>query len=144
MFGFKKFIKLSKACLVCALVGIGLKAMNATKLSALEGERTYFLDSPSSQALIKTELSLFELARVKGECVSFEYEGTMSALSEEILSKYDAELQFIEEVDGIISYYAYTPLWREGLQINGYTVNLHIALSQARCVVGTPIIFGGF
>ncbi len=144
MFGVKKFFKISKACAVCVLAGIGLKAMSATRLSALEGDRTYFLDSPSSQALIKKELSLADLVRVKGECVSFEFEGTKSALSEKILRQYDAELQFTEEVEGVLSYYAYTPLWSDGVQINGHTVNLHIALSKTHCVVGTPIIFGGF
>lgn len=151
MYRFKNFICVSVACLFCLLFGLGVKAANVSRLSVLKGERTYFLDSASSQGLRKTELSLAELGRVKGECVQFNlktYEGgryeTSEKIAQSILDKFQAKLLFTEEVGGIVSYYAYTPLWQDGLFLQGERVNLHIALSQTRCVVGTPVIFGGY
>lgn len=151
MYRLKNFAFVSVACLFCLLMGVGVKITNFSRLSALKGERTYFLDSASSQGLMKTELALFEIGRVKGECVQFDlqsYDGGRYATNEEIvrniLEKYRAKTLLIEEVDGIVSYYAYTPIWQDGLLLQGERINLHIALSKSRCVVGTPIIFGGY
>lgn len=147
----KNFICVSLSCLFCLLLGVGVKAANVSRLSALKGERTYFLDSASSQGLSKTELSFAELGRVKGECVQFDlqaYEGGRYATNEEIvqslLRKFQAKTRFVEEVNGTVSYYAYTPLWQDGLILRGERVNLHIAISSSYCVVGTPVIFGGY
>ena len=151
MYRLKNFICVSLSCLFCLLLGVGVKAANVSRLSALKGERTYFLDSASSQGLSKTELSLAELGRVKGECVQFDlqaYEGGRYATNEEIvqsiLRKFQAKTRFVEEVNGTVSYYAYTPLWQDGLLLQGERVNLHIAISSSHCVVGTPVIFGGY
>ena len=151
MYRLKNFICVSLSCLFCLLLGVGVKAANVSRLSVLKGERTYFLDSASSQGLSKTELSLAELGRVKGECVQFDlqaYEGGRYATNEEIvqsiLRKFQAKTRFVEEVNGTVSYYAYTPLWQDGLLLQGERVNLHIAISSSHCVVGTPVIFGGY
>ena len=101
MYRLKNFICVSLSCLLCLLLGVGVKAANVSRLSALKGERTYFLDSASSQGLSKTELSFAELGRVKGECVQFDlqaYEGGRYATNEEIvqsiLRKFQAKTRF--------------------------------------------------
>lgn len=151
MYRLKNFVFISVACLFCLSVGVGVKIMNLSRLSELKGERTYFLDSASSQCLLKTQLTLSEIGRVKGECVQFDlqnYDGGRYATSEEIarniLERYKAKTLLTEEVDRIVSYYAYTPLLQGGLFLQGVRINLHIAISQTRCVVGTPVIFGGY
>ena len=143
----KNFIKLtlalvfSLACLFC------VKATFASRLSFLQGERAYYLDSASSQSLIKTELTAWDLFRVQGESVCFtikeETEKTED-FARSLVSRHGGEILFMEEIDGTVSYYAYIPAWGQGIALYGKQVNLHIAVSEKQCKVGTPIIFGGF
>ncbi len=151
MFKIKQFLYASLACVLCLLLAVGIKSGAVCKLSALPGRRVFFLDSASSQALVKTQLSIADLGRVKGECVYVDlqaYEGGRYEMKEEIvrgiLNRYQAKLLFTEGTDGACSYYAYTPLFAEGLSLQGVRINLHVAISQTQCAVGTPIIFGGF
>lgn len=150
-YSVKKFVYLAAAVAFSLALAIGIRAVSVSKLSAIKGERTFFLDSASSQALMKTELALSDLGRVKGECVSFAintFDGGRYALSEdiatEIATRYGAEIQFIEECAEVTSFYAYTARWQDFILVGGKPVNLHIAVSKEKCVVGTPIIFGGF
>ena len=152
------FIYRLKNCICVALalvfslfIAVGVKTANISRFSALEGERTFFLGSASSQALIKTELRLSDLNKVKGECVSFaleDYEGGMYLLSEDIASaiaeEFDAKILFKETCANVTSYYCYTPRWQDTILIEGQPINLHVAVSNERCAVGAPIIFGGF
>ena len=144
---FGNFIKLSLAlvfslsCLFC------VKATFVSRLSFLQGERAYYLDSASSQSLIKTELTAWDLFRVQGESVCFtikeETEKTED-FARSLVSRHGGEILFMEEIDGTVSYYAYIPAWGQGIALYGKQVNLHIAVSEKQCKVGTPIIFGGF
>ena len=147
LYRLKNFVCVSITVLFVVLVFVGVKSAHISRLSAWKGDRTFFLDSASSQGLMKKELSFADLGRVKGECVSFqikENEGGMSALKQKILEEYDAEILFMEKTGEVESYYCYTTLWQGGIFLNGVLVNLHFAFSQTQCVVGTPIIFGGF
>ena len=121
-------------CLLCVY------AFSSTKLSKLQGERMFFLNSASSQGLRKEKLSLQDLFRVKGECVRVKGELT----AEEIFSLYGAKVCFVEKTSGFISYYCYTDRWADGLFLQGRKINLHIAVSECQMVVGTPIIFDGY
>ena len=143
--GLKNFIVLLLACLFAACACVGVKALGACRLSALGGERTFYLDSLSSQALIKRELSLPDLFRVRGESVVFEVDKN-TAVVEEIIGYYGGELLFSENACGVVSYYIYVPAWGGGVAVGGRLVNLHIANDEGagRCAVGTPLIFGGF
>lgn len=146
----KNFIKLtlavafSLACLFC------VKSAHLSRLSFLQGERAYYLDSLSSQSLVKTKLTAWDLFRVQGESVCFEIKeekgekGEKEAFARSLVAKLDGEILFIEEIAGTRSYYAYVPKWGQGITLYGKQVNLHIALSEENCKVGTPIIFGGF
>ena len=151
MYRLKGFV----CALLAVMIGIGccilVKASNLTRLSDIEGTRTYFLDSASSQGLQKTTLSLLDMTRVKGECVQTELVAytdgkTLSKedIAEEITQKYNAEVVFFEEVGGILSCYAYVADWSDGVWLYGKKVNLHVAVGEACLSVGTPIIFGGF
>ena len=147
----KNFICVVLAVLFCLFFAVGVKSAVVTRFADIEGERVYFLDSASSQGLRKTTLSLTDLTRVKGECVFTEistFDGGMSLTKEElaqnIAARYGAEILFQEEVCGVVSYYAYTTRWQDGLYINGVKINLHIAVGEECLAVGTPIIFDGF
>ncbi|MBQ8295869.1 MAG: hypothetical protein IJX87_05495 [Clostridia bacterium] len=119
---------------------------NVCKFSALEGERTFYLGSASSQGLQAQTLTLRDLPYVKGESVAFSVEQGVGkeALAAEIAKKYDAEIVFTESVCGVTSYYACSERWQESVTLYGKKINLHIAVSEEKCVVGCPIIFGGF
>ena len=147
----KNFICVALALIFSLLIAVSIKTANVFRLSALEGERTFFLGSASSQALIKTELILSDLSKVKGECVSFAletYEGGRYLLSDDIASaiaeEFDAKILIKEEVADVTSYYCYTPRWGDEILLAGQPINLHVAVSKTQCAVGTPIIFGGF
>ncbi len=137
---FVRALKSIFAVCVCIFVCLLVWGMGATRLSALNGTRSYYLYSPSSQAKITENPSFWDLKDLQGESVSFASEGDIGW----ILQKYDGEVALIEEAGGVTSYYCYTPKWRKGVRVGGKFVNLHIAVGQGRCTVGTPIIFGGF
>ena len=145
---FRRFYRFLSAIISLVLVvvaGLGLYASRVCKLEALKGERVFYLDSASSQGLRKEELGLFDFVRVEGESVRFARDGeTEEALVEEIKTLYGAEVLFCESAAGVTSYYCYTNEWTNGIPLNGVKVNLHIAVSETACAVGTPIIFGGF
>ena len=147
----KNCICVGLALVFSLFIAVSVKTANISRLSVLEGERTFFLGSASSQALIKTELRLSDLNKVKGECVSFaleDYEGGRYLLSEDIASaiaeEFDAKILFKETCAGVTSYYCYTPRWQDTILIEGQPINLHVAVSNERFAVGAPIIFGGF
>ena len=147
----KNFICVALAVLFCLFFAVGVKGVAVTRLAEIEGKRTYFLDSASSQGLRKEVLSISDLARVKGECVSTEisvYDGgrylTNEEIAVEIATRFGAEILITEEVDGVLSYYAYTQKWKDGLYIDDKKINLHIAIGGGYIKVGTPIIFDGF
>lgn len=144
---FGNFIKLSLALIFSLALCFCVKATHTSKLSFLQGERAYYLDSRSSQSLIKTNLTAWDLFRVKGESVCFtltEETETTEDFARSLVSRHGGEILFTEEIDGTVSYYAYIPTWGQGIALYGKQVNLHIAVSEKQCKVGTPIIFGGF
>lgn len=140
----KNCICLALATVLATGLFFAAQSVNACKLSAILGERTFYLDSCSSQSLRKTTLTLRDIPRVRGECVRFDFSGEAQTLVQEILNKYDAELLFCERAGGSVCYYAYSSALVGGVQVNGYLVNLHIAFNDTECAVGTPLIFDGF
>lgn len=145
----KNFIKLTLALVFSLACFFCVKAANVSRLSFLSGERAYYLDSASSQSLIKTDLTAWDLFRVQGESVCFtinEEKEEKGAFVRSLVERCGGEILFIEEIAGTLSYYAYVPKWGQGITLYGKQVNLHIAVSvdEKQCKVGTPIIFGGF
>ncbi len=123
------------ACAVLFVWGMG-----ATRFSSLDGRRSYYLGSPSSQAEIKEKITFADFGQIKGESVFL----TEKVSVEEILSLYEAEVIFTERVGEVVSYYCFTGKWSDGVRIGEHFVNLHIAVRGEECSVGAPIIFGGF
>ncbi len=142
---FYQWISVLVSLAIVCVIGLGLFAANVSKLSDLGGERVFYLDSPSSQGLRKEELSLLDIFRVEGESVRFARTSeTETDLVTRIRDTYGAEVLFTESVCGVTSYYCYTDAWKNAVDLDGVAVNLHIAVSESVCAVGTPIIFDGF
>ncbi len=140
----KRSVSVFLSVLTCALFCLFFYTLNACKLSALSGKRTFYLYSKSSQATITQKFPLLELNKIKGESVAFALQENPQTLLENILKRYGAKVEFIEQNGDSVSYYCYTPKWANTLTLQNQTVNLHIALNESRVVVGTPVIFGGF
>ena len=142
---FKKlFAELFSLGLVLGIILLAW-SVKVVKLSDIEGERVFYLESASSQGLRKTTLSVRDYAKVKGESVTFTLDGKDGeTVLQEILKIYHARVLFTEEACDTRSYYCHTNEWDNEIRVGGYAVNLHIALSSERCTVGTPIIFDGF
>ncbi len=118
-------------------------AANVSKLCAYEGKHVYYLDSASSQSLQKTELCGLDFLRVRGESVYIE--GAQGEdFVRKVLQEERARVLWVEEVCGVTSYYCYTPTRRESVFLFGRRVNLHVAVSDNGCVIGCPMIFGGY
>lgn len=142
---WKSCIKVWIAFLVCAFLCLACKAGNVVRLSNTEGERTFYLHTPSSQAVQTQTLSLLQTFFVEGESVVFERENTdMGAAVQEILDEYGGAVLWEEEACGVTSVYAFSPNLAGGIYVNGRYVNLHIAYTSGRMAVGSPMIFGGF
>ena len=141
---WKNVCKTAFAVLVCLAIGSGFFIRNALALRELEGERTFYLHSVSSQGLIKTGLGVLDLPYRTGESVQYALTAGAESEAERVLTIYDAELLWTEEACGVKCYYALSPRLGAGVWIDGRLVNLHIAVCEDRCAVGTPIIFGGF
>ena len=110
--------------------GVGVFLHNASTLSVLEGERTYYLYSPSSQAQMKDTLSVTDAFFLTGESVCFSVAAEdKENLPKEIAELFRAELIAVESVSGVTSYYLYSTNLRGGVRVQGRKVNLHIAVS---------------
>ncbi len=127
------------ALLLSVGVVVCVWGMGASRFAFCKGERTFYLHSPSSQAKMQSSLSLLDIARVRGESVLVAEEEGLA-----LIQSLSAEVLFVEDAGGVRSYYCYTPAYYGGLRVGEYLVNLHIAVGEGRCVVGSPIIFGGF
>lgn len=128
---------------VCALIRVG----NASKLRELQGDRTFYLNSASSQSLVKKTLSLSDIPKLKGESVTIRKTLTgqeKTAFVEELLEKYDAYIIMEEACGETVSYYCYSPNLGECVLLGDSAVNLHIAIAPSRAAIGVPLIFGGF
>lgn len=143
--GLKNHLKMLVATVLALAFGLGVFWHNTSSLSVLEGERTYYLYSPSSQAQMKDALTFTDAFFLTGESVRFSVAAEdKENLVEEIAELFRAELVAKESVSGVTSYYLYSTNLRGGVRVQGRKVNLHIAVSGDSCAVGTPIIFGGF
>ena len=141
----KNFFALLLSVIVALLAFCAFKISAVCKFSALDGTRAFYLYSASSQSLQKQSLNFSDLFSIRGESVRFAHNGRLAReLAQEIINRYNATVCFTEEADGVLSVYAYTQNWNDALTLGGIAVNLHIAVSNTECVVGSPIIFGGF
>ena len=144
--GIQTFLRLFCAVVLSGALLLGFSfSGGGSALAQIKGERTFYLDSASSQARQKEKITLAELSRVRGESVRFSIdEGAGETLVEELLKEYGGKIVLVEEACGVRSYYCYTPRISRRVFVEGKPVNLHIALAKTQAAVGSPIIFGGF
>ncbi len=148
--GWKQKLALLSALVIACAVLVGVRSVNALPLSSLAGEHTYYTYSPSSQAQIQTQLIGAEFLHLQGESVQVRLtekdKRDLHAYAQATLKKYKAKVVCVERAGETVSYYGYSPMLKGGVAVQGRKVNLHVAFTQAtgHCVVGTPIIFGGF
>lgn len=78
-----------------------------------------------------------------------QYDGVFKSFDDEkdyenLIKKYNAKLVLIEETEGVVSeyYYSYSLPYKE--VVKGKKVNLHVAKSLNKIVVGSPIIYGSY
>ena len=143
----KNVVCLLLATAFAVLVTFCTRSVAVCKLSALSGERTFYLYSSSSQAMQKHVLELADLPFVCGESVRLDIktdEMQTERLAMDIAKTYGAKLQFVEYLYGGNCYYFYAEALGKPTLLNGVAVNLHVAITRDTCVVGTPLIFGGF
>ena len=142
-FGFRRLVCGLLALTACLFACWFFRATNTVQLSSISGERVFYLSSASSNARVKNNLSLLDVFRVKGESVRVTgVDG--ESVARDVLKRYDASVYFSESVAGVRSYYCYSPRLKGGIVVNGVKVNLHVAVDGDACVVGSPVIFGGF
>ena len=117
----------------------------AEDLGGAAGTAEYYLYTPSSGAVRKSELTLVEALQKEGESVRFTFsEGGVDEFVKSVLRYYKAEVCFCERVGEVVSTYARSNRLGEGVTVEGKRVNLHIAVRGNAVAVGTPIIFGGY
>lgn len=147
---FKTFFTVFLATVVAVISLFCVWSVNVCRLSSLSGERVFYLHSASSQGLRKTGLALADFVNVRGESVCFSLENQAQTeadgleIARALAAEFGAEILKTESCGNLFSYYAYTPRWADGVFVDGQKINLHVAVSGERCVVGTPIIFDGF
>ena len=93
-------------------------------------------------------MTVFDLPFVRGESVRLDCDGQSEQEKEsfvaELLERYEAKLLKTEEFSDGVSYYCYSDKLKQGIVIDGVTVNLHLVVKQKEIALGTPIIFGGY
>ena len=141
----KNLIKTALSLALALVFVVFSRALCVSRFSKIEGERTFYLYSASSQALQKDSLAFWDIFSVKGESVRFACKGEQAQeIAERIVKMYGATTVYTEEACGVQSFYAYAGNGWESVCVNGERVNLHIAVNGDYCTVGTPIVFGGF
>ncbi len=136
---WKRFFATLCACLIAMLTMGVLHLQSLFPLSSLAGERTYYLDTASSQATFRKTLVFRDIVRVKGQSVVLSER--MDA--ESLAKRYHATLVKTERTGDTVCYYYYIA-GRTGVCVEGQTINLHIAVTEKTTVVGIPFIFAGF
>jgi hypothetical protein len=142
----KQFFALCAACLLALIATLSMRLACVCRLRDIDGQRTFYVYAPSSKACVRTSLSIGEIFFVTGECVEQEFSSVTvaKAYAKTIVERYRAVVLFEEEIDGIKCLYAYAEGFGNGVTVYGKRVNLHIAVKNNRCAVGTPMIFGGY
>lgn len=63
---------------------------------------------------------------------------------DDFLKKYDCELLFTEEVEGVVTQYYYSPKISTYKPVNGKRVNVQTATRECFFTIGSPLIYGGY
>ncbi len=116
--------------------------INSVSIFGKEEEVTeiYSSFSSSRQIYVVSDLDYKRILTKCGECVrkdkNFDYA--------KFLQDIKAEVQFIENIDGGISIYAFSDYFKNFIKINDRRVNIQIHIKEEKILLATPIIFGSF
>lgn len=137
----RKFGLLKDMIVLLASVACAAALFLVWHLSSFAAGDSYtFYYGTSSSAIAETaEKALLKPRGTRGESTVYS-----EPCASRLLNEYRATVLFTEEACGVVNYYCYSPLLGEGVKLSGYTVNLHVAESEAQTAIGTPIIFGGY
>lgn len=132
--------------MVIALLGIALGQKSTPLFEGVEGRYIFYTNTSVSSNFVYAESSNAKevkqsLDYVCGEAIEFDYN---KQTVEQILKKYSAKKLFSERGNGFNTTYYYTNKIPFYELIGGVKVNLQVAYSLDKCVVGSPIIYGGF
>ena len=138
----KELFKTAGIIFLCVFSALFALALHSSPVFDRGDGYEISLGASSSAEQVVTEHPLLVkmlCSDAKGESVR--YEGDRY---EELKNAFRAELLVTETEGGVTNYYLYSPKLSGGIALNGYLVNLHVAVRENRTAVGTPIIFGGF
>ncbi|MBO7149581.1 MAG: hypothetical protein J6V71_01680 [Clostridia bacterium] len=135
----KCMVIFSSIVLIIAMFCIGNMPLFTNKSGSYE---VYLENSSNSQSIINVNIRDFALIfNKKGESVYIENKGFEL---HNFLCEMKANLLFIEEIDGKVSYYAYSPKLKYMQRVKSHNVNLHVVVGESMVKVGSPIIYGSF
>lgn len=141
----RKFLQAFKAVIIVTFaLGCAVFSLLLTRSPVFERGESYELyhGANSSSLLTVTDRPVYDkllFQSLAGESVR--YTGNRY---EALKTRFRARLLFTEEAAGVTNYYLYSPLLGSGVALAGYSVNLHVAVSETQTAAGTPLIFGGF
>ena len=96
--------------------------------------------SSSGQIYILSDCNYKKILTRCGECIqknkNFDYE--------KFLKDMDAKMQFVENVNGEISIYAYSARIKNFIKIREKKINIQVHIKKDVILLATPIIFGSF
>lgn len=129
---------------LCAAVICGALAVLPARVCFAEGENyTFYCGTSSSNCrevhpTFNAEIERFFLFNVCGESVEYKNFDLNS-----YLKQVNGKVKFIEELSDSTNYYCTADL-PYSVNVNGYTINLHICIKKDSVKVASPIIFGGY
>lgn len=140
----KRFALLLRSIVLAAALFLVICALNDVGAAFTKGEgHAYYIGSSSSQAAVYESARALPAGLVFS-CVGGESAYMCGAERTALEEEYSATLLFEEKAGDTVNYYYYSPLFHTFIYINGFAVNLHIAVRGEKLCIGTPIIFGGY
>lgn len=114
---------------------------NPPAFYGFSAEKTAYIGSESSQAVIEDFGALEFVNGIKGESCRVKAENfDLDA----VIKNYSAEIIKVERVAGTVSYYFFSPVFKNSVTIGGEKINLHIAVNNEQVTMGTPLIYGSY
>lgn len=127
--------------LLCVLMFFFLIYVCAAEEILFYGESVTVATNYSSGSFYTADkYFLFDATNSSG--VSKEYDFDFDY--EELINRYNAEPIKVETVGNVTNFYYYTKNLPGAVFVGGKKVNLHVAVSTNKTVIGSPIIYYGF
>ena len=132
--------------MIIALLSIIVPSSSAPLFEGVDGRYIFYTNTSVSSDFVYASSEQARsvkknLTYVCGEAIQFSYsEQTV----EKLLKKYSARKLFSESGESFTTHYYYTNKIPFYELIGGVKVNLQVSYCGDSCVVGSPIIYGGF